>query len=250
MILLVDIGNSRIKWARVSEGALQDPGEAPAAQVPEHIVRAMAESEAGAVSRIVATNVGGREAGAALAEAAEKRWGVSPEFIVPSASAHGIRCAYADPARLGPDRWAAMIAAHRLADGAVSVIDAGTTVTLDTVDAHGRHLGGLIMAGPRMVCAALARATSGIGPVDGTPPPPGASVLGTSTESAVVNGAMLAIAGGLDRALRGASAGAPRRPAVLISGGDGQMLSRWLETETRYRANLALEGLAIIAAES
>ena len=118
------------------------------------------------------------------------------------------------------------------------------------VDAEGRHLGGLILAGPRMIYAALHRETSGIGETSGTPPVPvGIGVLATDTEQAVANGAMLSLAGALDRALTVVSKEVPDKPTVYITGGDAQGLAAWLETETRYRANFVLEGLAFIASE-
>ena len=74
-----------------------------------------------------------------------------------------MKCAYADPSRLGIDRWIAVLAAYHLAPGGACVIDAGTAATFDAVDAHGRHLGGLIMPGPQLLAAALDRNTSNIG---------------------------------------------------------------------------------------
>lgn len=250
MTLLVDIGNSRVKWARVDGGRLLDPGEAVHTESPVRTLRSMADTQPGDISRLVATNVGGEVLGSALEEVAVTHWGIAPEIVVPTKEAYGVRCAYSDPERLGADRWVAMIAAHRQAPGAACIIDAGTTVTLDAVDAEGRHLGGLILAGPRMVYAALHRETSGIGETRGTPSVPvGIGVLATDTEGAVANGAMLSLAGALDRALTAVSKGVPDEPTVYITGGDAQGLAAWLETETRYRANFVLEGLAFIAAE-
>ena len=249
--LLVDIGNSRIKWARMNGQGLIDPGEAAHAESPARALRAMADAQPGEVSRLTATNVGGETMRSALNDLAKEHWGLTPEFVTPREEAHGVRCAYPDPSRLGADRWVALIAARQSAPGAACVIDAGTTVTLDALDPNGRHLGGLIMAGPRIVYAALERETSGIGETSATPGAPvGIEVLGTNTEDAVAKGAMLSLAGALDRALAAVANEVRGAPTVYMTGGDAQVLSAWLETETQYRANLVLEGLAFIAAES
>jgi len=249
--LVVDIGNSRIKWARLSGRELLEPGGASHGESPAAALQSMVEAQPKGIGRLVATNVGGEALGRALTEAAMDAWGTAPEFVTPVSAGHGVRNGYSSPSRLGADRWVALIAAYQTAGGAASVIDAGTTVTLDAVDAEGQHLGGLIMAGPKIVCAALDRETSGIGEVGGTPrAPTGLDVLGASTEEAVRNGAMLSIASALDRALAAIAAKLREQPVVYITGGDARVFSAWLETETQYRANLVLEGLAYIATES
>ena len=251
MILVLDIGNTRIKWARVSGRRVFAPGEVAHTDSPQHALRVMAEAQPGDISRLAVTNVGGEALRSAVTAVARDHWGITPQFVTPVSDAHGVRCAYADPARLGADRWVALIAAHRLSRGAACVIDAGTTVTLDAVDTQGRHLGGLIMAGPRVAFAALDRATSGIAETAAVlDVPEGAGLLADTTDAAVAHGAMLSIAGGLDRALRVVSRRLGERPSILITGGDAERLAGWLETETQHRAHLVLEGLALIVAES
>jgi type III pantothenate kinase len=160
-----------------------------------------------------------------------------------------VRCAYSDPARLGVDRWVAVLAAFHAARGAACVLSAGTAVTFDAVDAAGRHLGGLILAGPRLAADALERHTSNIG---ATAPagaaPSGLGLLGKSTDTAVAHGTMLALAAALDRAVRTVDAALGVRSKVYVTGGDGPQLRAWLETEAELRADLVLEGLSLYAA--
>ena len=163
MILVVDIGNSRIKWAYATGQGLVDPGEIPHEGLAATALQAFDQGAPADVERILAVNVAGEAIGSAFTMHAERRWGLTPQFAATAREAHGVRCGYADPSRLGADRWVALIAAYRLAGGAACVIDAGTAVTLDAVDVRGRHLGGLILAGPKVVAAALDRRTSGIG---------------------------------------------------------------------------------------
>lgn len=248
MILVVDIGNSRVKWACVSRRNLVDPGEAVHERVPGGALDSLAEAVPERPDRVVAVNVAGEGFGAAFTDTVKRRWDLSPEFVTTERQAHGVRCAYTDPSRMGSDRWVALIAGFRLAAGAACVIDAGTAVTLDAADSRGRHLGGLILAGPRVIATALDRQTSGIGETLGrSRPGRGTAVLGSSTDEAVARGAMLGLAGALDRAVSAVAGELDEQPAVYLTGGDATRLSPWLETPCEYRPHLVLEGLGSIA---
>lgn len=251
MILVVDIGNSRIKWARLKRKNLEGFGDTVHSQSSVDALNFMCESQSSDITRVVASNVTGRKIELALASVCADYWNISPEFVTPNQEDHGVSCAYSDPSKLGTDRWVALIAAHRLDKGASAVIDAGTTVTLDAVDSHGQHLGGLIMAGPDLAYSALHKETGGIGKTDLIPDASsGIQMLGRNTKMAVANGTMLSIASALDRALLAVSAEIQEEPTVYITGGNASILSGWLETRTLYRANLVLEGLACIVAET
>ncbi len=251
MTVVVDIGNARVKWARVEGGELSSPGEALHLDDPDRALASLARALPGEAGRIVATNVAGTDIGSRFVDMAGAHWGLQPELIEPVAEQLGVTCAYADPRRLGADRWVAVLAAHHLTAGAACVIDAGTAVTLDAVDGDGRHLGGLIMVGPRFAAAALNRETSGIGQtVASADAPLGLSLLGRTTDEAVAHGAMLGLAAAVDRAVAVVTEELDAEPLVLVTGGDGQTLLPWLATRAQYRAHLVLEGLALIAAQS
>lgn len=248
MILVVDIGNTRVKWACVSGRGLVNPGEAVHERIPGVALESLSEATSGRPDRVVAVNVAGEGFVAAFTDMVKRRWDLAPEFVTTEHRGHGIRCAYTDPSRMGSDRWVALIAGFRLAAGAACVIDAGTAVTLDAVDSSGRHLGGLILAGSRVIAAALDRQTSGIGETLGpSRPGQGAAVLGSSTDEAVAKGAMLGLAGALDRAVAAVTGELDEQPAVYLTGGDAARLSPWLETSCEYRPHLVLEGLGSIA---
>ena len=248
MKIVADIGNTQIKWARVVGDRLEAVGQAMHAGSAGAALEALGAALVSA-SHVVAANVAGEEV-AELLSARVADHGANLTLVRPASEQFGVRCAYRDPARLGADRWAAVVAAHQLVDGAACVIDAGTTVTLDAVAVDGQHLGGLIFAGPEIVADALSRETRGIG--DTTPAraaPIGLEVLGASTNDAVAHGAMLAIAAGLDRAIAeiGAALGVPT--TVILTGSGAGELESWLETPVSYRPQFVLEGLAYIASE-
>lgn len=251
MTVLVDVGNTRLKWARLETGGkLVDSGRLVHIDGFEAAVRAMFDALPSGVRRTLVANVAGEANGQRLAQACQEKFGHRPEFVQVQAQAHGIRCAYEQPARLGVDRWVAMIGAYARVAGAVCVIDAGTTVTFDAVDAQGNHLGGLIFPGPRMVSSVLQRNTQGIGATPGAGARPrGLDVLGRETDTAVSHGAMLSVSAALREALRTVAAALGATPACMLTGGDGPQLQAWLETEVQTRADLVLEGLAFIAGQ-
>jgi type III pantothenate kinase len=248
MRALVDIGNTRIKWALYDGKKLGQHGNTVHRDVRDAALQTFARTLPKEVTRLFVANV----AGDAMAEGVRSVIGGRAEihFIAVTPERFGVRCAYAEPQRLGVDRWLAVLAAHRRAAGAACVISAGTAVTFDAVTADGTHLGGLILPGARLLATALDRNTSNIG---ATPPPAsapnGLDILGRDTATAVGHGAMLAISAALDRAVRAVAAAVGTAPRVYLAGGDAVELGPWLETKVEPRADLVLEGLALFADE-
>jgi type III pantothenate kinase len=248
MQLVVDVGNTRIKWAEVEDGRLSKRASAVHRDSQEQALAKLAAALPKGLERAFVSNVAGDEIARELERLLRKRSRITPQFVAVRAEQFGVRCAYADPSRLGVDRWIAVLAAHHLATGAACVIDAGTAATFDAVDAQGRHLGGLIMPGRRLLAAALDRSTSNVrATVASAEMPRGLDLLGKSTDAAVGNGAMLALAGALDRAVDAVETSLEERATVYLTGGDAEALRGWLETEVELRADLVLEGLALFS---
>jgi type III pantothenate kinase len=250
MNAVIDIGNTAIKWASLEGRQLVARGSAVHRDALDAALAALDAALPCTLGRVVVANVAGERVAERVREIGSSRAGERVEFVATSAERFGVRCAYAEPARLGIDRWVALLAAHHAAAGAACVVNAGTAVTFDAVDAGGQHLGGLIMPGARLIASTLDRHTSGIGataPAAGAPA--GLELLGKNTDAAVGNGAMLALAAALDRAVGTVARGLGAPPRVFLSGGDAAALRGWLETSVELRADLVLEGLALFAAE-
>lgn len=250
-MLAVDCGNSRIKWARFAAGAARDRGcadlgerEAAFAALDAALERARGEG----IARVLVANVAGPAVARRVTALVTARLGIAPEFVRVEPAAHGIECGYREPVTLGVDRWLALIAARHELTGAFAVVGAGTAVTFDAVATDGRHLGGLILPGIRLMHAALAAHTEQIGEI---PPAPavaaGPDLLGRSTAEAVGHGSRLALAAAVDRALAVVAATLATEPRLLVTGGDGEALAAWLESRAEVRADLVLEGLAVVA---
>lgn len=247
MTVLVDIGNTRIKWATWAGGELVRRGSAVHGDSLEAAIAAFANALP-ARARIIAANVAGDAVAERLRAVVAARPGTSLELVATTAQRFGVRCAYAEPSRLGVDRWVAVLAAYHAAGGAACAIDAGTAVTFDAVDAAGVHLGGLIFPGARLLAAALDRNTSDIGRTAVAPTVPhGLDLLGRTTDAAVGHAAWLALSAALDRAVAAVERALGTRPVVYLTGGDAEALHGWLETRAELRADLVLEGLALFA---
>ncbi len=248
MTFVIDIGNTRIKWGRARSGELDATGNALHIESMDCALDALFAALPENTNDVLVANVMGETAASRLADRLSERYGVTPRLVATAAEGYGIRCSYTDPAQLGVDRWVAMIAAHQLASGTVCVIDAGTAVTFDAVDPAGRHLGGLIFAGPRIIASALDRGTEQIGATAAAATKPqGLDLLGTETDAAVGRGAMLGLAAALDAASTAVAAELGSAPRVLLTGGDAKLVRAWLETKAELRPNLVLEGLAYMA---
>jgi type III pantothenate kinase len=245
-MVLVDVGNARMKWAQLVGADLHNHGAAMLAKgAADAVATLMAAVEQ--ADRVLIANVAGPRVARLLMDAFAQR-GVTVEFARSAEHACGVRCGYQDPARLGVDRWLAVIAAHAAGMGTTCVVDAGTALTVDVVSASGRHYGGLILPGLRMMADSLQQRTSDIGFTTGEAAmPEGLDLFGRNTEEAVTRAALLASAALVDRCAGRIRALQDTLPTVLVTGGDGQALLPWLESPGQFDAHLVLKGLACLA---
>ena len=165
-----------------------------------------------------------------LDAAARRRFGVAPEYIASTRRACGVTNSYRDTWRLGADRWVSAIGAHALARGRAAVIaNVGTALTIDAVTAGGRHRGGAIIPGPKVMVESLLAGTHGIrrraqGGDDSV-----RSLFATDTASALAAGSRFAAAAFIDRAVAEAARTIRGRPVAVPDrrrGADAQAPSR------------------------
>lgn len=240
MRLLIDIGNTALKWAYARDHALVDPGFAPHAGAPAAALRQL---PAAAVDAVWIAHVTGAALETELVDAVRTQFGRAPQFARSRAQWQNLHNKYREPERLGVDRWLAMIAAWDEQAGAACIVDAGTALTADVIDGQGRHQGGFIAAGlatqQRAVLGATRFATRDVEAMAYRPD------LGDDTESCVRQGALLACLGAIDRAA--ALAGDDAR--LLIGGGDATALLPYLSSAWTHRPLLVLEGLHALSGE-
>jgi len=248
MILLIDIGNTRIKWACLAEGRLGEQcALAHETWTPEEFLRDVLAKE-GQPRRVLVSNVGGHGVAERLRHAVSREWHIEPEFVQSSASAGGVVSGYANPAQLGVDRWLAVIGAKAMDTGAACIADVGTAMTIDGVTADGRHLGGIIVPGPTLMVSSLHRNTSDLAQcyrqgqvVD--------ALFADNTRGAMEQGALHALAALVDRSAQTMERMIGKPPAVLLTGGGSELLAALIERPHILVSDLVLRGLAIVAAE-
>lgn len=245
-ILLLDSGNTRIKWAWLTAAGLEHPGSAMQAWLDLHAHAQSAWSQIATPTRIIVSNVAGEEFAARLSACTQRLWKLEPEFIHAQTHACGVTNAYADPGKLGADRWVALIAAHRHTPGAVCVVDCGTAVTIDTLTADGNHSGGVILPGLRLMQRALFEHTQQIGD-DMNPVTHPLTPFARSTQAAVQNGSLYALTGAIERATADVEAALGTAVTRIITGGDAARVLPHLTARYRHAPDLVLQGLAVIA---
>lgn len=243
-MLLVDFGNSRLKWVLHDKNGMQATSVVSHRQQALDRIITQAWSHLAPPERVVIASVADPSRQQQLAEWVRQHWSLEAEFIVSPARGQGMTNGYTEPDKLGCDRWAAMVAAYRLTGAAVCVVDCGSAVTIDVVDDSGQHLGGMILPGIHTMLAALSAHTS-LPQVDLTWPPAG--LLGKSTQDGIACGISHAIAALVNQTLTELTQKFGRRVTCYLTGGDASIIQPLLHLPCEHDANLVLRGLAIIA---
>lgn len=246
-ILLVDIGNTRVKWATL-RGSKQSRMQAAAHQDSGLALRALVRDAPRDVSRVIVVSVVAEALSRVLDAAAHRRFGVEPEYIRSTRRACGVTNSYRDTWRLGADRWVSAIGAHALANGrSVVVANVGTALTIDVVAASGRHRGGAIIPGPGVMVESLLAGTHGIRRRAHGQEATVRSLFAIDTASALAAGSRFAAAAFIDRAVDEAARAFRGRPVLFLTGGAAPHLRRHMESTPRIVPDLVLRGLAEFA---
>jgi type III pantothenate kinase len=234
-ILAVDAGNSRVKWGLSEDGRWRTLG-AVAVEEIERLAGDDAWRGLPAPQRIGVANVAGSDVQVRLAELLG-RWAIAPTWLQATAEACGVANAYTEPAQLGVDRWAAVVAARARHRGDTLVVLAGTATTIDHLDAGGVFRGGMILPGKRLMKQALHRYTAALPLAHGEyrEPP-------RSTADAIETGCRIAQVAAIERAYRRLPEGA----ACVVSGGGADEIIALLDFRVEAVEHLVLEGIVLL----
>jgi type III pantothenate kinase len=250
MVLLVDIGNTRVKWARLMDGRMGKQHAAPNAgwDAGRYARRVIGRGWARGEGRIVVSSVAGARINQLLVAAARRAGAPAPEFVTSERSAAGITTEYLDPWRLGVDRFVGAVGAHHLASGQpVCVVNVGTAMTIDLVDGSGRHHGGAIVPGPALMVDSLLTQTNGIRRRATGGPSGITSLFARTTRTAIGQGALYAAAAVIDRAIEEARGKLGSKPLVLLTGGGSGAIKPLIRNTAVSLPDLVLHGLAVWA---
>lgn len=238
-IYYFDAGNTRLKlWACNEYGAVVAETSLPHGGRMQAALTALPEEFVGSPKALLGASVLSAEQEDAFAKACQAVWQVSPQYARSRREQCGVRNGYGeDYARLGIDRWLALLGCDRtrMADGAVACIaDCGTAVTLDLLHADGRHLGGYILPGLEMMPRALLQHTARVRdelPKDDSIAP------GRGTGEAIAHGAMLALTAAIEALARSHAA------KLILTGGDATRVGSHLRVLYCEDPHLLLKGL-------
>ncbi|MBT5032841.1 MAG: type III pantothenate kinase [Proteobacteria bacterium] len=238
MDLLIDIGNSRLKWATRHNGKWHF-GEPIAHKGDFQSCVEPLWGDLSRPNRIVLACVASSDARQAIIDRAKTLWQKKVRILSTSDQARGIRSDYSK-GELGVDRWLAVIGARNLQQGDVAVVDCGSAVNIEFLGANNQYLGGMILPGLALMYQSLS---------DGTATKLGELVgfdgqLGQSTDTAIAAGVICAITGAIEKAIQVAQEQHKRAWHVIITGGDASMLVPHLSIDYLLESNLVLVGMS------
>lgn len=261
--LLLDVGNTRVKWALVRANARDQKSTlwlADGACAHDQIDDLLHEWDSQPIpDRVFGANVVGRLAVPRIETYWQQR-GVPLSWAQAQAAGCGVTNMYEQPEQLGVDRWAALVGAWNRQHGACLVVSAGTALTIDALDMHGNFQGGMILPGRRLMQASLADGTHALtaaaGQITNTP---------RNTFDAIASGIAAALAAPVREAytrlaatcLVDVGAAIPNKtlPTCVLTGGDAGWLNEQLEIGCTIAPllltapQLVLEGLLEMALE-
>ncbi|MTW12249.1 type III pantothenate kinase [Pseudoduganella eburnea] len=250
--LLIDAGNTRIKWALAAPGAVLGDWDAhgahmhaDAADFPSALAAALASctgpgTGAPAVGRVLIANVAGQAVRDMLtAWLAAPQLGIAQpaiEWFASLPQRAGVRNAYRNPSQLGCDRFAAAIGAHALCpDKDIVVANCGTATTIDAITKDGTFLGGMILPGLGLMASSLAKNTAQLPQVKPGKLPEG---FANNTDDAILSGCLAAQAGAIERAFE-----LHQATECIISGGAAPYIAPAVPVPHRHVDNIVMIGL-------
>jgi len=249
MLLAVDIGNTRLKWALFPGASVGAQPLAAGAEFLENIGK-LADGEWArlpAPQRMLGCCVAGDAIKHRVEEQMEELWPTPAHWVVASTAEAGVVNGYDHPTRLGADRWVAMIGARQrmLSAGPrrpMVVVMVGTAVTVEAVDTEGRFLGGFILPGHGIMLRALESGTAGLHVPTGE-----VREFPTNTSDALTSGGTFAIAGAIERMVQHVRQRCAAEPACYMTGGAGWKMAPHMAVPFELVESLIFDGLLVIA---
>lgn len=245
MNLLLDIGNTQLKWATVTAGEFKFGGTLPhqgcsLAQLFQQHWHSLPTP-----TQILVSNVAGEALAAEISEWVESHWQVPVEFIKTSSEWRELKNGYENPDQLGVDRWLNLVAAWQKYHIALCVVGCGTAITFDLVQANGQHRGGFIIPGIELMRTALTEHTAKChwnpeNTVVNT------QHLGTNTQMGIAGGTLEAAVAFINQATQQAQEETSDVLQLVITGGAANELLPRLANSYVLHPYLCLEGIYLV----
>ena len=238
MKLLIDLGNSRLKWAW-SDETLWQSGAVAIDRKPAASLMASVGEPHGAPRKVGVVSVASQELLKGITQFIKRKWNAEPVLVESVAEQAGVRNGYKDPKQLGNDRWAALVAARAETPSPVCVISCGTAITIDAMNGQGEFIGGTIFPGLEMLRQGLRHGTAGIESTYGCDQ----SCQATSTEDAVMGGTLFGLAGAINKIVAEHRRVLGKNCMNILTGGSGEIVAPHLEFPVQPIPDLVLLGV-------
>lgn len=248
MYLLVDIGNTRAKWALADGLSLHSHAASSHDELAAAMRRYLIEHSPSITATLVA-NVAGPSLEQTLTTVLREHNTREPRYLLSSRELCGIRNAYRVPERLGVDRWVAMIGARHSIAGPLCIVSVGTAMTIDVLDATAQHLGGLIVPGPQLLISSLLTNTSDIAP-RAQQGERDHELLAIDTLGAITQGAEQMLVALVERVTSALEARLGAALTLVLTGGACDSIQPLLRNPFIVVPDLTLRGLATVASHT
>ncbi len=244
MKLLVDIGNTRVKWA-CAEGDILS-GHDGFMYTRDTLAGLLASHwhSLAQPGQVRIASVADTGTTAEVLVYTRKTWSLEPRLAVTEKERAGLTNGYAEVSAMGVDRWLAMLAAWSRYKRPVCVIDCGTAITVDVILGDGRHAGGFILPGLALVASTLERKTHGIQEHHEMTPE---LEFGRSTSDCISNGFAFALAGLVERCAAKIREEEGVELPFVITGGWAEQALPFLPGHYSHEPHIVLEGLSLIS---
>jgi type III pantothenate kinase len=238
--LLVDIGNTRIKWAIASGEEIIDGTPLVHEQLAPSILFD-AWKNLSTPSRMGVSCVSSVLLLELVESVATSLWpAIDIQVIESKADAFGVRNTYLCPEKLGVDRWLSMIAVRHQYALRACIVDCGTAITIDLLEANGLYQGGIISPGLTLMKSSLSQATELL-QLDTQNHPLG---FANSTVQGIYTGTLWSAIGLIEYVKRKS----PENTTLILTGGDAQLIAKHIDCEFIVDSILVMRGLSIVLA--
>lgn len=238
--LLVDVGNSRIKWVLAT-----DSGWTPGVPFLTHerpLVSALDRhwSKLERPAAVAVSNVAGPEIAEHIDHWVGKHWNIPVHYAQSERWRGPVVNGYTRPEQLGVDRWLGLLALQASYSLPACLVDCGTAITLDVLDDHARHCGGLIAPGLMTMQRSLQLETHAISPLECQEK---TGLLGRDTQSCIELGTLMACAGLVEKTLVNLGRHFNLPMQLVLTGGDALRLRDYLTVPSQLCEDMVLRGL-------
>lgn len=242
MKLLIDLGNTRLKWCTVEAGELSPVQALVYAEIAQERQLRTVFSSLGDLDSVLVSSVLADDRTRVIFNELTEILPAPLSLVQCEEHKLGVRFAYEDMSQMGVDRYLGLIAARRQTQACCCVVSCGTATTLDVLDGDGLHQGGLIMPGAGLMIDALLAGTDRIRSGEGE-----LVSLASTTEDGVFSGCYHLLSQGLESLLRQQRQIYGNHMQFIFTGGNAETISRMMTLPVQLRPELVMQGLQALA---